>query len=167
MHTTAKLVKVVVAVIVVVVLAMLIVFKATQDKTLLPDRVPSSIDENVIITGEDEDKMEVPPNGGGASFNYGKEVVIDLAKGTADLYFENPGKAIYDASIFLVIDEQVILQSELLPPGSLLTSLPLPKEGVPLQKGGYDAEFWVQSYDENGDALSVNFQLQGISVEVK
>ena len=65
------------------------------------------------------------------------------------------------------IDEQVILQSGLLPPGSLLTSLTRPKKGVPLQEGGYDAELWVQSYDENGEALSVNFQLQGIRVEVK
>lgn len=167
MFTPAKLIKIIVAVVIVVVLGTLLLWKTTADKPLLPDRAPSSIESNAIATDSTEGKMTVPPNGGGASFNYGKEIIIDLAAGTAELYFENPGKAIYDASIFLVIDEQVILQSGLLPPGSLLTSLTLPKKGVPLQEGGYDAELWVQSYDENGEALSVNFQLQGIRVEVK
>lgn len=167
MHTTAKVIKIVVAAVAVVVLAMLLLFKLTADKPLLPDRAPSDIDENAFISDGNQEKMEVPPNGGGASFNYAREIIIDLQKGTAELYFENPGKSLYNASVFLVIDETVILQSGLLPPGTQLTSLSLSEKDIPLQKGGYDAELWVQSYDENGDALNVNFQLQGITVEVK
>ena len=167
MHTTVKLIKTVVAAAIVVILVMLLLWKCSADKTLLPDRAPTDIEESAITTTDNETKMDAPPDGGGASFDYAKEVTIDLTAGTAELYFKNPGKSLYDAAIFLVVDDTVVLQSGLLPPGSLLTSLPLPEDNFPLQQGGYDAELWVQSYDENGDALSVNFRLQGFTIDVK
>lgn len=167
MHTTAKLIKIVVAAVIVVILVMLLLWKCSADKPLLPDRAPTDVDENAITTNDDEAKIDAPPDGGGTSFDYAKEIVIDLTTGTADLYFKNPGKSLYDAAIFLVVDDTVVLQSDLLPPGSLLTSLPLPEDNFPLQQGGYDAELWVQSYDENGDALSVNFRLEGFTINVK
>lgn len=167
MHTTAKVIKIAVAVAAAVVLVMLLLWKSADNKALLPDRAPPNVDENAIVDDNQSDKMDAPPGGGASSFNYSKKVTIDLASGTASLHFENSGKSLYDAAIFLVIQDTIVLQSDLLPPGSLIKTLPLPDTGVPLQTGGYDGELWIQFYDENGDAISVNSKLQGIAIEVK
>lgn len=167
MHTTAKLIKIVIAAVIIVVLVMLLLWKLSADKTLLPDRAPSDIDQNAVINDGNGEKMDAPPGGGATSFNYAKDVTIDLAVGTASLYFENSSKSLYDAAIFLVVQDTVVLQSDLLPPGSLLTSFSLPEDGIPLQRGGYNGEIWVQFYDENGEAIVVNSRLQGITIEVK
>ena len=167
MHTTAKVIKIVVAVAAAVVLVMLLLWKTTESKALLPDRAPQTVDENAIVSDDEADKLDAPPGGGASSFNYSKRITIDLSSGTASLHFENSSKSLYDAAIFLVIQDTIVLQSGLLPPGSLIKTLPLPDNGVPLQAGGYDGELWIQFYDENGDAISVNSKLQGISIEVK
>lgn len=167
MHTTAKLIRVVVVAVIIVVAGMLILWKVTDNRPLLPDRAPANVEENAVISDIETDKLDAPTDGGGASFNYAKEVTIDLSANTATLYFENPGKSLHDAAIFLVVQDTLIFQSGLLPPGSLLTVLTLPEEGIPLQAGGYDAEIFVQFYEENGDPLAVNAKIQGVVVEVK
>lgn len=167
MRTITKLIVAVAAAVILILAGVLIVWKMVESKPLLPDRAPPDIEKNAVIDNTDSEKMDVPPDGGGASFNYAKEISIDLSTGTAELYFENCGSALYDASLILVIDDTVILESGLLPLGSRLTALSFPKDSLPLQRGGYDAALWVQSYDEAGNALDVNFQLQGIRVEVK
>lgn len=167
MRTITKLIVAVSVAVILIFAGVMIVWKMAESKTLLPDRAPADVEENAVIDKADSEKMDIPPNGGGASFNYAKEITIDMSTGTAELYFENSGSALYDASLVLVIDDTVILESGLLPPGSRLTTLSFPKDSLPLQRGGYDAALWVQSYDEDGNALNVNFQLQGIRVEVK
>ena len=167
MHTTAKLIRIVVVTAVVVAAGMLVLWKVTENKPLLPDRAPVNIEENAFINNEAEEKMDTPSGGGGASLSYAKEITIDLAAGLATLYFENPGKSPHDAAIFIVVQDTVILQSNLLPPGSLLTSLPIPEKGVPLERGSYDAKILVQFYDEEGAPLAVNAQIEGVQIEVK
>lgn len=167
MHTTAKLILVVAVTAILVAAGTFLLWKGFDGKTLLPDRAPANIEENAVINGAETNKPDTTTDNDGVSLNYAKEVTIDLSAKTATLYFENPASSLYDASIFLVIKETVVLQSGLLPPGSLLTSLSLPDEGVPLQEGGYDAAILVQFYDENGDPLAVNARIEGITVEVK
>ena len=167
MHTTAKLIRIVIITAVVVAAGMLVLWKVTENKPLLPDRAPVNVEENAVINNEAEEKMDTPSGGGGASLSYAKEITIDLAAGLATLYFENPGKSPHDAAIFIVVQDTVILQSNLLPPGSLLTSLPIPEKGVPLERGSYDAKILVQFYDEEGAPLAVNAQIEGVQIEVK
>lgn len=167
MHTTAKLIRIVVVTAVVVAAGALVLWKITENKPLLPDRAPVDVEENAVINNEAEEKMDTPSGGGGASLSYAKEITIDLAAGLATLYFENPGKSPHDAAIFIVVQDTVILQSNLLPPGSLLTSLPIPEKGVPLERGSYDAKILVQFYDEEGAPLAVNAQIEGVQIEVK
>ena len=167
MHTTAKLIRIVVVTAVVVAAGVLVLWKITENKPLLPDRAPVDVEENAVINNEAEQKIDTPPGGGGASLSYAKEITIDLAAGLATLYFENPGKSPHDAAIFIVVQDTVILQSNLLPPGSLLTSLPIPEKGVPLERGSYDAKILVQFYDEEGSRLAVNAQIEGVQIEVK
>lgn len=165
MHTTAKLIRVVIITVMIVVAGMLILWKAADNKTLLPDRAPANIEENAVLNDVESSQQSVPSTG--VSLNYTKNISIDLATKTATLHFENPSQSLYDAAIFVVVQDTVILQSGLLPPGSLLTTLSLPDEGVPLEAGGYDAAILVQFYDESGNALSVNAKIDGVSVEVK
>ena len=166
MHTTAKLIKVVILAVVSVAAVMLVIWELSENRTLLPDRAPAEIDQNAELSDTDSSKLEVPPGGGGTSFDYGEDVTVELSSETASLYFKNGGSSLYDASIVLVVQETVILESGLLPPGSVLTSLPL-IDGVSLLAGGYDGEIWVQFYDENGDILPLNTCLEGINIEVK
>lgn len=164
MHTTAKLIRVAIITAIIVVAGMLLLWKVTGNKPLPPDRAPANIEENAVINNED-DQQHVPTDG--MTLNYTKDVSIDLAAKTATLHFENPTQSLYDAAIFLVIQDTVILQSGLLPPGSLLTNLSLPNDGVPLEVGGYDGAIIVQFYDEGGNALSVNAKIDGVNIEVK
>ena len=165
MHTTAKLIRVVIITVIIVVAGMLVLWKVADNKTLLPDRAPPNIEENAVINDVEGSQQDVPSTG--VSLNYTKNISIDLTAKTAALHFENPSQSLYDAAIFVVVQDTVILQSGLLPPGSLLTNLPLPNEGVPLKAGGYNGAILVQFYDEAGNALSVNAKIDGINIEVK
>jgi len=167
MHTTAKLIRIVIITAIVVAAGMLILWKISDNKPLLPDRAPVDIEENAVMNDDAEPKIDTPPGGSGASLSYAKEVTIDLAAGLATLYFENPGKSPHDAAIFIVVQDTVILQSGLLPPGSLLTSLPIPEKGIAMERGSYDAKILVQFYDEEGAPLAVNAQIEGVQIEVK
>ncbi len=167
MHTTAKLIRIVIITAIVVAAGMLVLWKITENKPLLPDRAPVYIEENAVMNDDAEPKIDTPPGGSGASLSYAKEVTIDLAAGLATLYFENPGKSPHDAAIFIVVQDTVILQSGLLPPGSLLTSLPIPEKGIAMERGSYDAKILVQFYDAEGAPLAVNAQIEGVQIEVK
>lgn len=167
MHTTGKLISAVVVTVIVVVAGMLVLWKIADNKPLLPDRAPENIEENAVITDTEVDKEDTPFDSSGVSLSYTKNITIDLTTGTATLHFENPKKSLYDASIILVVQDTVVLQSGLLPPGSLLKTLSLPEEGVPLQKGSYDASILVQFYDESGMPMSVNAKIDGVVIEVK
>lgn len=168
MRISAKVINVAVIVIFAAALVAVVLLRDHRaGKPLLPDRAPQDIDQNATIADDNSDKLDAPAAGGASSLGYAKEVVIDLTAGMASLYFENGSASVQDASIFLVVQDTVILQSGLLPPGSTLTSLPLPPEGIPLQPGGYDGQILVQFYDDTGTPMTVNTALQGISIEVK
>ena len=49
MHTTAKLIRIVVVTAIVVAAGMLVLWKVTENKPLLPDRAPVNVEENAVI----------------------------------------------------------------------------------------------------------------------
>lgn len=168
MHISPKVINAAIIVIFAAALVFVVLWHGQQaDKPLLPDRAPQEIDQNATLSDDGSTKLDAPPAGGASSLGYSKEVVIDLTDNVASLYFENGNASLQDAAIFLVVQDTVILQSGRLPPGSIITSLPLPPEGVPLQQGGYDGQVLVQFYDNAGTPMTVNTAIQGISIEVK
>ena len=60
MHTTAKLIRIVVVTAVVVAAGALVLWKITENKPLLPDRAPVDVEENAVINNEAEEKMDTP-----------------------------------------------------------------------------------------------------------
>ena len=49
MHTTAKLIRIVIITAIVVAAGMLVLWKVTENKPLLPDRAPVNVEENAVI----------------------------------------------------------------------------------------------------------------------
>lgn len=167
MHTTAKVIKIAALCVSITVLVLLTVWKLTADKPLLPDRAPSSVESEAVLDHGDGTKLQPPiSGGGGSSLSYTKEIDIDLKQRTASLYFENGTSSLYDAAIYLVVQDTVVLQSGLLPPGSSVHSLSLPTGEFPLQQGSYDARMHVQFFNDAGDPLFVNSVLEGFVIDV-
>ena len=145
---------------------MLLVWNTGKDEPLLPDKPPDTVDQNAIIDDTAEDKIIPPSGGGGLSLEYTNEVSIDMNTGTATLYFKNAGKSLQNAVVNLIIQDTIILRSDLLLPGSTLTTVPLYTEDIPLQKGIYTGAFVVQFFNEDGEAAYVNSRIEGITVTV-
>ena len=146
---------------------MLVVWNIIDNKPLLPDKPPDTVDQNAAVVDSSEEKMTAPDGGSGLSLEYAKEVTIDLSAATARLYFKNAGKSLQNAVVALVIQDTVILQSDLLPPSSALTTMPLPADGVPLQSGTYSGAFIVKFFDDDGAVAHVNSCIEGITISVK
>ena len=76
----------------------------------------------------------------------------------ATLYYANPSKSNQNVAIAVVIGEDIIIKSELITPGNMVTSLPLAvgaKEKLTV--GGYNAEIIVYCYHpETGEKAMVN-----------
>lgn len=166
-RTTMKVLLAALVSVCVTVTVMLLLWNALTNKPLLPDRPPDQVDENAVMEDDGNGKMNPPDGGGGLSLEYIKEITIDLTEKTASLYFKNSGESLENAVLMLVIQDTVILQSDLLPPGSSLTTMPLPEKGIPLQKGNYDGAFVVQFFHDNGEVSQVNSRIEGIQVKVK
>ena len=166
MHSIVKTVLVALISICATVAVMLLVWNAGKDKPLLPDNPPDTIDENAVVDDASEEKITPPSGGSGLSLEYAKDVSVDLNAGNATLYFKNAGKSLQDAVISVIIQDTLILRSDLLPPGSTLTTMPLLKDGNHLQKGIYTGSFVIQFFDENGEASYVNSRIEGITITV-
>ncbi len=146
---------------------MLLIWNSTANKPLLPDKPPDKVDENAVIGDFNEDKLVTPDGGSGLSLEYAKEVTIDLKTQTATLYFKNAGESLQNAVVCLLVQDTVILQSDLLPPGAALTSIPLSEKGVLLQSGSYTGTYVVQFFNEAGEASQLNSRIEGITITVK
>lgn len=166
MRTITKTILVALISICATVVVMLLLWNAGDDKPLLPDKPPNTIDQNAIIDDSTEEKMTPPDGGSGLSLEYAKDVSIDLNTGNATLYFKNAGKSLQNAVVTLIIQDTVILRSDLLPPGSTLATAPLAAEDIPLQAGVYTGTFVVQFFDENGESAYLNTRIEGVSVTV-
>ena len=131
-----------------------IFFRDTKP-TLAPDYAPQEIEPNVTPTPDTgKDKLEQEEGGGSVSIEYNKDVVVDLSDKTVKVSFTNPQESNQDMVLQVVIKDQVIAESKLIPPGNKLELLPL-KEGFELSEGGYDGKYTVAYYYENGEKAMV------------
>lgn len=167
MGNTIKTLLVVFVSVCVTIIAMLLLWTSVSNKPLLPDKPPDAIDENASIDDFDKDKLETPDGGSGLSLEYTKEISIDLKTQTATLYFKNAGESLQNAAVFLIVQDTIVSQSGLLPPGAAITTMPLSEKGALLQNGNYTGAFIVQFFNENGEESQLNSRIEGISITVK
>ncbi len=133
-----------------------------EKPVLAPDYAPAQTEKNAEAIGDDSDeKLEQPEGGGAVALTYAKEVSISLSENEASLLFANPTKSNQDMVLQLVIDDVLILQSDKIEPGTMVTKLSL-QEGAKkrLKEGGYEGKFIVSYYDEaSGEKAVVNTEI--------
>lgn len=135
-----------------------IFFRRGKD-VLPPDYPPQNTDQNQTPIPDDQGgEIQTPAGGGAVNITYSEQVKIDLSDKKASLYYANPSRSNQNVAIAVVIGEEIILKSELITPGNMVTSLPL-AEGAEkkLAVGGYNAELVVYCYHpETGEKAMVD-----------
>lgn len=116
---------------------------------LSPDYAPKAEDENAVsIEGDTEEKLEKPEGGGSVGITYVPEITIDLSEEKAEFLFQNPGRSNSDVVLQIVIQDEIVAQSDRLVPGKQLNSMPLLNDTADmLSPGGYKGKFVVLFYD--------------------
>lgn len=126
------------------------VFFRTPQSPIIPDYAPESTEKNVepIPGGNNETKIDTPQGGGAIGIEYVSEVIVDLSDKMVYLQYSNPAKSTQNTVLRIEIQNEVIAQSGLITPGNQLKKLSL-AEGMSskLEKGGYNAQFRILSYD--------------------
>lgn len=162
----------IVAGILVLLIAALLIYHFTnyeQNNTMLiPDVAPDNMDENIEKIPNDTSTKDDSTNGASVRLTYSDEVTIDLRKETASLYFGNPGRSNQDMILQIVIQEEVIAQSDLIPAGYQLKTMDLRTDAASiLQAGSYHGKFMIYYYDQETDELAtINTEIP-ITVTVK
>ena len=137
-------------------------FFRSNAPVLAPDYAPKEEEPYAQTIPDDSDeKMDQPSGGGSVSLTYSKAVTVDLAKGTASLYFANPGKSNQDIVLQVVVQDTVIVQSGTLKPGHQITNLEL-LDGAEkrLAPGGYEGKFVVYYYHpETAEKAVINTEI--------
>lgn len=143
-----------VAIILFVVLAL---YHSKEDILLTPDVAPDTTEKYAETIPNDHDSPVKDEAGGGSvSLAYSNEVTIDLSDMLASLYFANPGKSNKSIVLQIIIQEQVVIQSDLLPPSYQVKQLAIqPSAANKLSPGGYHGTFRVLYYDINTGEKSV------------
>ena len=142
--------------------------KATEGPSILePDRAPSDKEENAESMGDQGDKKLDQPEGGGAvSLTYSKDVSIDLSDKNVTLLFGNPSRSNQTMVVQIVIQDNIIVQSDTLAPGYQVKKLAL-DDGSKLKPGTYSGKFKILYFDPNsGEKAVVNTEIP-IDIEVK
>ena len=135
------------------------IFFREGDDVLPPDYPPQETEDNQTPIPDDSGgQIQTPEGGGAANITYAENVTVDLSDEKATLYYANPSKSNQNVAIAVVIGEDIIIKSELITPGNMVTSLPLAvgaKEKLTV--GGYNAEIIVYCYHpETGEKAMVN-----------
>lgn len=135
------------------------IFFRGEDYILPPDYPPQSTDKNQTPIPDDQGgEIQTPEGGGAVNVTYSEEVRIDLSDKKATLYYANPSRSKQNVAIAIVVGDEVILRSNLITPGNMVTSLPI-EDGAEnkLSIGGYDATLVVYCYDpQTGEKAMVD-----------
>ena len=135
------------------------IFFREGDEILPPDYPPQNTEQNQETIPDDPGgEIETPEGGGGVNITYSEAVTIDLSDKKASLYYANPSRSNQNVAIAILIGEKVILKSELITPGNMVTQLSL-LDGADklLTAGGYNAELVVYCYHpETGEKAMVD-----------
>ena len=141
--------------------------KEEEPKILEPDVAPGEKEKNAESMGDAGDKKLDQPKGGGAvSITYSKDVTIDLSDKTVTLLFGNPTRSNQSMVLQIVIQDNVIVQSDTLAPGYQVKKLDL-KTDIGLKPGTYKGKFNVLYYDsDTGKKAVVNTEIP-IDIDVQ
>lgn len=135
-----------------------LLFRETPN-VLPPDYPPQETEkEQTPIPDDQGGKIETPSGGGAVNITYGENVTVDLSSGKATLYYANPSRSNQNVAIAIIVGEEVILRSELITPGNMITELPL-LDGAydKLSIGGYNAELVIYCYHpETGEKAMID-----------
>lgn len=146
-----------------------VVFFRQAEGVLAPDYAPQETEKHAqTVSGEGEEKFESEKGGGGVSLEYSDQVSVDLSEQTAALLFTNPHRSNQNMLIQIVVQEKVLVQSGILPPGYRVMTLDL-LDGASdlLSVGGYDGTFLIYYYSpESGEKAMINTEIP-IHIEVK
>lgn len=131
-----------------------------EPKILEPDVAPGEKEKNAESMGDEGDKKLDQPKGGGAvSITYSKDVTIDLSDKIVSLLFGNPARSNQSMVLQIVIQDNVVVQSDTLSPGYQVKKLDL-KTDVGLKPGTYKGKFNVLYYDSyTGKKAVVNTEI--------
>lgn len=142
--------------------------KPTDGPSILePDKAPGNKEENAESMGDQGDKKLDQPEGGGAvSLTYSKDVTIDLSDKMVTLLFGNPSRSNQEMVVEIVIQNHIIVQSDILAPGYQVKKLAL-DDGSKLKPGIYSGKFKILYFDaDTGEKAVVNTEIP-IDIEVK
>lgn len=134
-----------------------IVFREGED-ILPPDYPPQDTDDNQTPIPDDQGgQIQAPAGGGAVNITYAENVTVDLSDKKASLYYANPSKSNQNVAVSIVIGEDVIIKSELITAGNMVTSLPLVEGAAEkLAVGGYNAEIIIYCYHpETGEKAMI------------
>ena len=139
---------------------------------LRPDYPPQNTEQNQKpIPNDPGGEIQTPDGGGGVNITYSKNVTVDLSEKKATLYYANPSRSNQNAKIGVMIGERVVLESELITPGNMVTSLPLSDGAESFfdaeSIGEYDAELVVGFYDPQTGAKAMVDSRGAVKVIVK
>ena len=124
-----------------------------------PDYPPQGIESNQTpIDGDDSGKLESPEGGGAINVTYGTAATVDISEKTVTIYYANPNASNQNVSILIMVNDLVVVKSDLITPGNQVSKLELQKDAASkLQVGGYDAELVVRAYDpDSGEKAMVD-----------
>lgn len=148
------------------VVVMLLIWTSSSVKPPTSDKPPDGEEQSAIVNDSSEDDLNPPDGGGGLRLEYAKEITIDLRTDTAALYFKNSEKSLQDVRLSLIIQNNVVLQSDMISPGNALTAIPLPAAEFPLKNGNYAGILLVEFFNEDGKIAQINARIEGISVTI-
>ncbi|MCD8116955.1 MAG: hypothetical protein LUE21_07560 [Oscillospiraceae bacterium] len=134
----------------------------SESAALTPDYAPQEAEENAESMGDEGDeKLEASEGGGSVSLTYSTDVTVTLSDETASLYFGNPARSTQNVVLQLVIQDEVVIQSGLIAPGSQVSTLALLDDAANmLASGGYDGQFVVLYYDpDTGERAVVTTEI--------
>ena len=119
-----------------------------------PDYAPIEIDPNVVETDKSGGKLETSQGGGAVSLSYNSKVEINLNDKKVTLKFKNPYKSTQNMKLQVIIEDNTIAESELIPPGYSIYNLDL-KDNIILKKGNYEGKFKIQYYSEENQENAI------------
>ncbi|MBR3229842.1 MAG: hypothetical protein IKF91_03335 [Bacilli bacterium] len=120
-----------------------------------PDYAPIDIDPNAVETKEKKEKLKAAKGGGAVALSYDSQVAIILNNKNITLRFKNPSQSTQNMSLKILIEDNVIAESNLIPPGYSIYNLNL-KDNVNLKQGNYEGKFLINYYDDNNEKANID-----------
>jgi hypothetical protein len=133
-----------------------------KEEIFVPDIAPEETEPNVeTIPGDTVPDATAPAGGGSVSLSYSNRVMVDLSDKMVALYFANPARSNQDVILQIVVGEEIIVQSGLIPAGCQVNSLALlPDVASKLHNGGYNGKFVLYYYDrQTGEKATVSTEI--------